>query len=474
MPVKYVIATLLLGCFSAHAVFQTIYTGYKSSTVYESRTLEEQAAINAMDVELSQNAWNISLATELEDSFLDSLFSFQAQRTISETYSLKLSKNTFRYGSISFEHSQSHVDISDWDTSSFSTTTNDSLFEVKNSIIYSYDLIGRSSVLLEEIAQSQFESDKKKNALQRAEENLEFFKAYLNAKLQVFLTKLSKEFKERAEDRKKLVFKRYKDGLSREVEYLQARSSELNRLQELEKSESALKESVAVIEAIIGRDIPPIYFKELSWEFRKLDTWLASIPKRDNLESLSLQAEIELTLKRLEQFEDQRSSKLTLNASYTTNAYTDSLGKSFEESTDSPKNDAKVISLVYTIPIGSDYSSSEREKLAIDKKRTELQKIKLIDQLKLREKVLTTKLQKFAKAYSYVVDQVAVSERRVVLQNRLYLKGLGSFDEVIRSEEELLNARSSLYRTLFEYEGLLGEYAFLNGSINSLLEGYTD
>ena len=85
-----------------------------------------------------------------------------------------------------------------------------------------------------------------------------------------------------------------------------------------------------------------------------------------------------------------------------------------------------------------------------------------------------TQLEKFAKAYQYTVGQVDVSERRVVLQNSLYLKGIGSFDEVIRSEEELLNARSSLYRVLFDYETALGEYAFLNGSIKPLLKAYQD
>ncbi len=471
---KYVWLCLLFKSFYSYAVFQTIYTGYKTSTVYKSRTLEEEAAFNALDVDLSQNSWNLSLSSEFEDAFLDSLFSFQAQRTISQSYGLKISKNTFRYGSFSLEHSQSHVDISDWDISSFSSTTRDSLFEVRNSLVYSYDIIGNESVLLEEVARNEFEFNKKNNDLLRSQENLEFFKAYLNAKLQVFLNKLSKEFKERAQERSKLIFKRYKDGLSREVEYLQARSSELNSLQELEKSESSLKESVAVIENIIGRDIPQKYFIALKWDFKNLQSWIAEIPKRENLERESLKANIALTLKLLEQFEKQRSSKLTFSASYTTNAYTDSLSKSFEESTDSPRNDAKSLSLVYTIPFGSDFSRSKKEKLILDKRRTELKQLKLMDELKLREKVLMTQLEKFSKAYEYTVSQVSVSERRVVLQNRLYLKGLGSFDEVIRSEEELLGARSSLYSVLFEYETLLGEYAFLNGSLNSLLEIYQD
>lgn len=471
---KYIWLCLLLSSLSSHAIFQTIYSGYKTSTVFQSRTLEQEAAFNALDVELSQNAWNLSLSSEFEDTFLDSLFSFQAQRTISQTYALKLSKNTFKYGTFSLEHSQSHVDISDWNISSFSSTTRDSLFEVRNSLVYSFDIIGNESTLLEDVARNQFEFDKMNNELQRSQEDLEFYKAYLAAKLQVFLNKLSKEFKDRAQERTKLIFRRYKDGLSREVEYLQAKSSELNSLQELEKSESSLKESVAVIETIIGQDIPEKYFKALKWEFKELSQWLEEIPKRENLEKLSLEANVALTLKLLEQFETKRSSKLTLNASYTTNAYTDSLSNSFEESTDSPRNDAKAISLIYTIPIGRDFSKSKKEKLLIDNRRTQLRQIRLTDELKLREKVLMTQLRKFAKAYGYSVSQVDVSERRVVLQNRLYLKGLGSFDEVIRSEEELLNARSSLYRVLFDYESVLGEYAFLNGSIKSLLQAYQD
>ncbi|MCO4754562.1 MAG: TolC family protein [Bacteriovoracaceae bacterium] len=471
---KYVIATLILGCFSSHAVFQVIWQGYQGSSVNQTRELEAQAVSNALDVSLSQNAWNLSLSAEFEDSFLDSLFSFQAQRTISDTYSLSLSRDTFKFGTFSFEHSQAHVDISDWDTSSFSSTTKDSLFEVKNSFIYSYEILSRSAPLKEELAQAQFNADKKTNDLEKEQERLSFYKAYLNAKLNVFLTKLAKEFKQRAQERKKLIFKRYKDGLSREVEYLQARSSELNQMQELEKSEAALKQSVAVIETILGRDIPNVYFEKLKWEFKSLESWSEHIPENQNLEKLALEANVELALKLLENFEDQRSAKLTFNAAYISNAYTDSRGKSFDEATNSPRNDSKQVSLVYSLPLGMDYSGAEKVKLIIDKKRTELQKQKLVDELTLREKVLKTQLQKYAKAYSFSKDQVQVSTRRVTLQNRLYFKGLGTFDEVIRSEEELLSARSSLYRALYEYEGLLGELAFINGSVDQFLNSYRD
>ncbi len=194
----------------------------------------------------------------------------------------------------------------------------------------------------------------------------------------------------------------------------------------MQKALSSLKESVAVIENILGRDIPQKYFDELNWEFHEVAYWKELLPEKSNPNLEALNAQIALVEKDLERFQDQRGHKLSLNAGYTTNAYTEDIDNSiYQGDFIDPLNDSKQVSLVYTIPLGMDFDSSKRRKLFIDKKRTEYQKKNLVDEIKLRKKVFLERLARLASAYRYSAKQVEVAQKRVGLQQRLYLRGLG-------------------------------------------------
>ncbi len=197
-PISLFIALMLPS--KASAVFQEIWKGYKVSTIAQLRQLEFESTKNALDVSLSSNAWAFELSAGYDDTFLDSLFSFNAQRTISNSYGIKVSKPTFRYGTFSFEHTQTRVDISNWNTNLFSTTNVEQLYEAKNSLTYSYDILGRELPLKEETALAKSFSDEAQNSLEEQEERAEFFKAYLAAKLQVYRARLAEEFLKRAQE----------------------------------------------------------------------------------------------------------------------------------------------------------------------------------------------------------------------------------------------------------------------------------
>lgn len=472
---KYVLAAFLIASFSAHAVFQQIWKGYKTSSVELIRDLETAAVKNALDVSLSENAWRFDLSGSAEDSHPDALFSFNAQRTITNSYGLKLTRQTFNYGSFTLEHTQTRVDISNWTDTFFTTTAVDQLYEARNTLTYSYDIIGRSMPLREESAQARHSFESAQNSLEREQEYIDFYRAYLAAKLQVYRSRLAEEFRSRATRLKNVIYKRYKDGLSREAEYLQAKNSELAQKREVDKAASALKEAVAVIENILGRQIPKEYFAMLSWDFKSFAQWSKQIPNNDNKSLKAMEERIKLVMVDLERFENDRGHRLSFNASYSANAFSEDIDDSiYQGDFISPANDVKQVSLVYSIPLGMDYDRAEREKLFIDRKRTQLQKNQLVDELELREKVLSTQIKRYESAFSHASEQVEVAARRVKLQSRLYLRGLGTFDENIRAEQELLDAKSSLYQILYEYDSILGSYAFLNGSVESLLNSYTD
>lgn len=457
-----------------HAAFQEIWSGYQKSSRQQLRQLDMELVRNQLNLGLSQNAWALNLSGNFEDSYLDSLFSFQAQRTISDSFVLQLSRPTFRYGTFSLEHTQSRVDISNWETSFFATSAQNILYEVRTGLNYSYQVLGRAMPLKEEIAAAQFSQGEAQNSLEQEQEYLEFFRAYLGAKLQFFLSQLNLEFEKRALERVDIATRRFKDGLSRQVEVLQAKSSLAARKREVQSSKANLKQNLATIESVLGFVIPEEVLKSVEWNFHAKSFWLEKLEKKKNKQLLSIQANIELAFKELERFEDERSHRLTLNAGYIANAYTEGLDQSYTEAWNRPRNDTKQISLVYSVPLGGDFSRSEKQKLVLEKKRNRLQKKQLEDDLRVKEDVLVTQLGYFEQSYEQAKQQVSLALKTIDEQNKLYLRGLVSIDDVIRSEEELLQSRSALYQAHYEQEMALSELSFVYGSVKNLLNIYAD
>ena len=58
--------------------------------------------------------------------------------------------------------------------------------------------------------------------------------------------------------------------------------------------------------------------------------------------------------------------------------------------------------------------------------------------------------------------------------NKLYARGQSNFDEVIRREENYINAKLSEKTTLANLELLIANLAFVEGNIEPFLESYRD
>ena len=69
---------------------------------------------------------------------------------------------------------------------------------------------------------------------------------------------------------------------------------------------------------------------------------------------------------------------------------------------------------------------------------------------------------------------MAIATETLKEQNRLYLRGQASFEEVIRAEESYINSKLNEKKMLLDYELLIANYAFLNNSMMTLLNAYRD
>ena len=98
----------------------------------------------------------------------------------------------------------------------------------------------------------------------------------------------------------------------------------------------------------------------------------------------------------------------------------------------------------------------------------------LKDKIEMNIEVLTHNIDKFQKAYELAIKQVGLTKKIMNEQNKLYLRGLATFDDVIRSEESYINATLDEKKILHTFENLIVDFAYYNGSIVDLFERYKD
>lgn len=458
---------------TTYAAFQEIWQGYQGSYINQIREIETQAVQNNFDFGISTNSWKLKLSTEYDDTFLDALFSFQAQKTIKQTNSIAVEKNTFKFGTFSYTISNTRYDLSQWD-SNVGNSNADEIFETRGTFLYTYDFFNQSqSFEQDRITQNQvFESSQ--NSAQKQKEYLDFFRSYLDAKLSVYLRNLAYEIEKRAEKRLRVISKRVRDGISRKVEKLQAQSSLLKQKQEVNKSENALKENLAIIEIVIRQEVPVEYLDKVTWEYVPFVKWKESIAEKVNYEIKSLEERLRLIDIESDKIADQRGHSLKLQASYVSNSFNEENGESFNDALNSPENDSKIISLMYTVPFGQSYHKATMERQRINKKRIEYQKLDLKEKVEMNRKVLLHNIEKFEKSYNLSTKLVSLNKSIMDEQNKLYLRGQATFDDVIRAEEGYINATLEEKRALHNLETLIVEYAYLMGSIEDMIKRYDD
>lgn len=467
------IVILLFSSLTAEAVFQRIWQGYKNSKVNKSNLLDSKINEENYKFELNKFDWQLFFTPTYSHVFEDALFDFQAQETITTGLTFGLSKTSYEYGTFSIQQEQRQLDLSNWSASQLSRLDDDQLFATTNTLAYSYDFLDKSTDTDFDLAGI----DKNLKELQ-ADHNVEkghfdFFTVYIQAKMQVYAIRLTKESVQEAKRRVNQIARRVRDGLSRKVELLQAKSNLLIQKETLEKNRSALKQNQAIIENLIGMPISDKYFTTLTWKKYKFDYWKRFIKESESRDIEIIKKQLEFSEKSLERMAEASGHKLTLNASYAMNDIDANQSTSFSNATNGRRFNQQ-LSVTWTIPLGADKREGLVNKTAYQKKKNELDLLNLKDEIKVKKKALLEQITYHESAIDFAREKVSVAKQTLAQQNKLYLRGQSTFEEVIRSEEAYINARLGEKRLLGDYELLIGNYAFLNNSTVSLLSAYKD
>lgn len=471
---KFIIAiSIVFYSSQSMAVFQKVWKGYQVSKIYQIQQIDKEIVKEDFKFQDDIFDWKFNLNPVHSEANPASIYSFQSQKTINDSLTFGLSKTSYKFGTFSINQQKTTYDISKWSSSSLANFPDTTLYENKISVNYSYEFLDRSSDIDYELLETNYKSETLRQKLVMEDGFLSFFTTYIQAKYQVYAVELSKSFVVKAKKRVNLIKRRVKDGLSLNVELLQAQSSLLNQQETLEKNKSELKTNLAILENILGSKIQESYFSKLNWYHKKFNFWNEFIPKNQHLSIDVLKEKIKTSEKQLEKIKDQNGYKLTLETSYAANALAASDSKSIDE-TFKRNSTVQSVSLNLVIPLGLDKRDSLRQKYSYQKMRNKLELLNTQEEVTIKKETLIERINFLERSYEIADGKVSLSEETLNQQNKLYLRGQATFEEVIRAEENYINTRLNEKRTLLEYETLIANYAYLNNGLFYLLNKYQD
>ena len=470
---KYLIL-LFLYPISSYAIFDKVYKGYLDSDYLKEVTLEKGIYDADYDIGLHKHEWQLNLKGNHTDTFLTSLYSFQSQQTIARSAGLSLSKSSYRFGTLNFEHTQTDYDISNWTQTNLNSFDSDHIFEVRNTISYVYEFLNDMDRLDWDLLQIQNQLNQVTFEKNLQQIHFDFFTTYLSAKARILLDRLYKDAQEEAKRRVTMVKRRVRDGLSRKFELKQAELALLTQEETTIKNMGQLRESVRAIENIIGVIIEPSHYKLVNWSIKPVNKYKYLFYDVKYLDLEQLSKSNELSQVSLSQFEETINHSLNLSLKYTSNAFDSDQGQAMTDAEVGNVNDETIVALTYSIPLGRDRLNSQRAKLLRQKTRNELKSKNLASELKTKSEVLQENIKRYSKALDIVERKIDAAKVSLNEHKKLYPRGQVSFEELLSAEQSLINAKISRTNMLLLYEQSVAQLAFLTGNMVKLLAQYQD
>lgn len=455
------------------AVFQDIWSAFKGSQTHEVLDTNIEATRLSYLFNVSRNTWNLELSYQDADSRPDAVFPNQGLPTLTTTYTIGLTKNTYSFGSFSLEQGRVEYDLSRWDSLRLSGLEDDMLYETYNQLTYSIDFFDRSYHYQEEVEELQYKANDQGAKWQRLITYRDFALGYIAAKLKVFEKNLAQEFYQRAQTRLNTTVKRVKDRLSRKVEEYQAQAQLAAKKSSKDVATKEMIEAILTLENLIGKNIPKASLQNLSWSKQEALLKLGQ-HKKTPLKEEQLKYQLEAMKVASKQQKDAAGHKLTLSLSYKTNEIDESLQRTQTLANSQSEHWESVALLKYTIPLDWGRLSDNRKLLAKQTRLAHLELAQFKDEVFLKRQYLEQSLVHLNTAHKAALDQVVLANKVLKEQNKLYLRGQLVFNNVILAEEALLEAKLNEKRMLASLEAALIEKAFWDGQIKAFLNAYRD
>ena len=436
----------------ANANFQKLGKEFleNSYKVKQVEQMKENARLNHRSFETSKN-WNASVNTYLnkgkqQQQFGSTLINAESNLT---TADVTFSKSNFYGTTASLKSSLVTGDYFGNDYHSFGQT-----LSVSQNI--GQNLLGKSDRENLEALNMRMSAANQSFSSQRDGLVRGFYFEVINAELRKSLVELEREALKRSKKTAQLVKRKVRDGLREKVDLLQAESNVLSSLNQLRRSESALKDALKIVSSSVQRNVSESEITSLN-QATKL-TYITMNPELVR-EGLIDSYEKNLKAAKLEESSASRRTGLDLNivATYTTSYIGDSDEIISKGNLTGDKYDLKT-GIQLTIPLGESSSESSAAKTRVAR-MVEEAKLKGIEIEKNEElKFIINEYKTQGKILDSLKEQVNLSEKSLKEYQKLYRNGRVEIDVVISAEQALIGSQKSYLMEMIKKSHLEASY----------------
>ena len=297
---------------------------------------------------------------------------------------------------------------------------------------------------------------------------LQFYQAYLNARLNRTLVDLEQKAWQRAVEREKLIRRRVRDGLREKVDLYQA-----------EMAQKALKEGGKTAQINLNsslRELSELLHRKLNETEIELfdmdDLKLGQLPQGDwrlNKENLSLRKKVQLLEDSVRKVNYSFIPKIELASQYKTNKYDDQSGTAIDQGKLGGDNKEVTIALTISLPLGFGPQKAEKAKLFASLQSTRYEQEQKEHNLQNSEQLVQQQLEQLDQNISSVKDRLELADKVLREYNKLYNLGRADLDQVISAEEGLIGTEKSFIGYLVQRDNLLASLSFLYGNLGEYL-----
>jgi outer membrane protein TolC len=463
---RFIVFFTIFVISNANASVQVLMKEFLSTNmgIVSNKMEVEKLPYNVQLVE-AQNDWFLNLLASYTDEEQVGFFSFNSNSTRTYLYSLALTKRTMWGGTVELTQEVYAFDLREWASP---PTIGTDPYQVSSTFSYTQDLGANffGAGYRTDVRMAETQNELSNIQLSNDNQNLllNFFTTYLNTKLDKTLVKLNQEALSRASKRRRVIAKRVRDGLSKKVDLYQAKISELTQKEALRRTERSYYQNQNNIAGQVHRSIRDVEISGYNLEVLPLGIKLEG-GIDTNMDLRAMERMVELAKLQYKKSKLGYVPVITLKGSYSTNSIEQNLNEAMSESTFAGHNQSGAISLNVNIPLGYDQAEAETTQSRIELKKSELsfQKMKLdllnsVYNLERRIEILKEEI-------TFSKEKRGLAKKALKETNRLYLLGRKDFEDLIRSEETLIQTEVNLVSNVTFYNNLLAQYASLKGKL---------
>lgn len=428
-----------------------------------------KSEVSKLDIDAlnATKTWSLSYDGEKASGNLVSSSTLLSPESETTSQTLSLAKGFSWGGTFVLDNTLSHLD-----QDATLTTTKINRYGLNQGVTYSQDLwrnfFGREFDKSVEVLESTYKSTEASTQETINQGLLSFTQAYNNTLLQKALVSLQGEAIQRAKRRLNLIRKRVKDGLREKVDLYQAQMALVSQAEQTRTAEVNLESALDGLNGLLHRKVEVSEIRALTFS----EPALSSLPTGEVLSNKNLKSlkEIEKIFKASYDVATLGTlPSLAFSAGYRTNGVGTIQSTAINDGTFGGKNSEKTVGLSLTWNIGSAGEEIAKSQALLNYKTAENTKAKLHKSLVVTETILKTQIKKLDENLKANMKRMSLANKTLSEYNRLYKRGRADLDQVIRSEEALINTQKSFVTYFTQREGLVYSLAVLYGDLKGYL-----